>query len=189
MTLWRLPLAIALATCVALMAHLAGFGTTHALGGTHGAELAEAALAALALLFLAGVLFIAFATSRRLTHVEAVRLLRSALPGPGGLASQVAVLAIGGSLVFGSLELLEGHTPVTAGWVLLLLPLAALAVALTARFLIERIAGLGLKLAALAGESAFALPRRTALAAFNAVPVTANVARGVRFGRAPPRQA
>ena len=187
MSLWRLPLAIALATSVALTAHLAGFGTSHALGGTRGAELAEAALTALALLFVAGVLFIAFATSRRLTRDEAVRSLTSTLPG--GFASQVAVLAFGGSIVFGGLELLEGHAPLGSGWALLLLPLAALAVALAARFAIERIAALGLKLAALAGDVSIATSRLTILVASNASPVPATVARGVRFGRAPPRQA
>jgi len=49
-----------------------------------------------------------------MTHREATALLATALPGWGGFASQVVVLAAGGSVAFGSLEFLEGHAPLSS---------------------------------------------------------------------------
>ena len=189
MSLRRLPAAIALAIFVAMTAHVAGFGTSHALGGAHGSELTGAALAALALLLVAAVLLVAFAKPRHLTRSEATSLLVRALPGSGSLTAFAGLLAVGGVAAFAGLEALEGHDPLAAGWVLVLVPLIAVAVALLVRILVGRLADLGLRLAALAGDLNFAVPRLTMLAASAAPARPSHISRGVHRGRDSSRSA
>ena len=186
MSLRRLPAALALAVLVALTAHVAGFGTSHTPGGTHGSELLGAALAAFVLLLVTAVLWIAFGRTRRLTLSEAASLLRTALPGAGSLLASAALLAIGGLAAFAGIELLEGHAPL-AGWAPLLVPLCALLAALLAPLLSRPLAALGVRLAALAGDLDFGFPRLTVLAASAAPSGYPKPDRNAHRGRAPPQ--
>jgi hypothetical protein len=169
-----------------MAAHVAGFGTSHTLGGTHGSDLIGATLAALVLLLVTAVLWVAFGRSRRLTRAEAAGLLGTALPNAGGLLGSAALLAAGGIAAFAGIELLEGHAPL-AGWAPLLVPLCALLVAWLAPLLARRLAALGVRLAALAGDLDFGFPRLMVLAASAAPSGYAKPSRNAHRGRAPPQ--
>ena len=185
MSLKRLPVAAGLALAAALLAHQAGFGTSHEMGGTHGSPLAAVALGALALLSITGILWVAFANHR--DRNAAVLALRTFLPARGHFAAFASVVTLGAALVFGTSELLEGRDLAGYEWALVALPLAGLLVALLARAIVRFLAVVGVALATLADElrlaaRAFSAPlRETRPLAFSAYQLAA------QRGRAPPR--
>ena len=182
--------AAAPALLVALTAHVAGFGSSHVLGGETGRYLFTLALAWAALLTVAGILSIALRTrGLGVSPRAAAATLAEALPGRGGIGSLTASLAAGGYAFYLVLEALEGHglqgSRLSLG---IILPLAA-AIAAVVRLSLTWIAGAGLSLSELAGRAA-----RAAEPWFRPAPIPVRVARpversGRRRGRAPPQRA
>jgi hypothetical protein len=185
MTLRRLLVTAPLALLVAVFAHLAGFGTGHELGGDHGASLISSALAALFALAGAGAL--AAALGRADSPADVAAELRRALPGSGELLPFAAWLFAGSLPAFWGLEVLEGHGPFGAGWMLPAAALAALGVALAVRLLTGWLAQAGLALAALAAAVGLAVAPRLAPLEIRSLSAAQRLARGTRRGRAPPR--
>lgn len=174
---------------VALAAHWAGFGTSHAMGGTHGNELLAAVLAGLGLLAGLAILRVALAARKRLTTGEATSLLEAALPAAGRIGPQTLVLAVGGALAYGAAEALEGHTIAGSPAALLALPLAAFVLVLAVRAVTRLLAGVGLALAALVSEIERIAPHGvTSTATYRFAFCPAELHRRDR-GRAPPIQA
>jgi hypothetical protein len=187
MNLRRLLVAAPLALLVAVLAHLAGFGTSHELGGDKGLTLLYSALAALG--GLAGAAVFAAALSRPARLADVARRLRAILPGSGELAPFAGVL-FGGSLVaFWSLELLEGHSPLTALWVLPVAAIIALGTAWTVRAATRWLARAGLAFAAFASELHVGLALLFAPVDARYVRAHARSRGSSRRGRAPPQQA
>jgi len=187
MNLRRLLVAAPLALLVAILAHVAGFGTTHELGGERGLTLLLSALAALG--GLAGAAAFAAALGRPADLADVVRQLRGALPGSGEIVPFAGVL-FGGSLVaFWSLELLEGHGPLAALWVLPVAAVLAVGTAWTVRAATRWLARAGLAFAAFARELQVGLALLFAPLEARYVRAHARSRYGTRRGRAPPQQA
>ena len=186
MSFRRLLVAGPLALFVAMAAHAAGFGSSHLLGGSAGANAAGVGLAWVALLAIAGIVSVALrAPLRANAHAESVALAES-LPGAGMLA---ATLALVGSAFYVALEVLEGHAPQGSLLALTAILPLAVAVALAVRLGLAWIAQAGISLAALA---------RTEFRPENLwmgpAPLLARTARtapahALRRGRAPPSRA
>jgi hypothetical protein len=124
-----------LAVVVALLAHTARFGSSHAFGGPQGHFLIAAALAGLALLALLGPLVLGLAPARRrATPMESAGLILN--------------LALGGAAVYSGMEWLEGHAPALVGGTWVALGLSALLVALVALLAALGLRRLGLAIAA-----------------------------------------
>ena len=187
MNLRRLLVAAPLALLVAVLAHLAGFGTSHELGGERGVALLLSALAALG--GLAGVAAFGAALGRPTGLAGVVRQLRAALPGSGEIAPFAAVLFGGSLLAFWSLELLEGHGPLAALWVLPVAAVFALATAWTVRAATRWLAEAGLAFAAFARDVHAGLAVLFAPLEARSVRAHARSRYGSRRGRAPPQQA
>jgi len=185
MTLRRLLVAAPLALLVAVLAHLAGFGTDHVLGGQHGFTLLCSALGAL--FALAGSATLTVALGRPRSFGEAAQGLRGALPGAGELVPFTAWLAGGALAAFWGLELLEGHAPFASLWVVPIASLLALAVAAAARAATRWFARAGLALATLAREIALGIGPRSVRLEARSLTVHTRPRRGSRCGRAPPR--
>jgi len=188
MTLRRLPVAASLALLVAVLAHWAEFGTEHVLGGKHGATLLYSALAALIALALGAAFGVALGGPAAGGSSAAAARLRAALPGGGELGPFAAWLFGGALSAFAGLELLEGHAPAAATWILPLAALAALGTAWLGRVATRWLAVAGLALAALGGELARALGPRLAPIEIRLTPAGSPGRRGARRGRAPPRR-
>ncbi len=187
MNLRRLLVAAPLALLVAVLAHLAGFGTAHELGGEQGATLLFSALGAL--VALAGVAALAVALGRPASVGQAVRQLRDELPGSGEIGPFAAWLFGGALLSFWSLELLEGHGPLAAVWVVPVAGALALGTALAVRAVTRWLAHAGLALAALAQHVDLGIaPHFARLEAYGSR-IEARATRGSHRGRAPPRLA
>jgi hypothetical protein len=188
MSLARLPAAIVLASLAAILAHLAGFGTSHVMGGAHGAEFLGAILGAGALLAMLGLGRIAFAR-RRLSWREATELLSETLPFAGPPLQRAALLLAGAVAIFSGSEALEGRGFEIPAWAFLALPLAAAALAYTVRGFATWLARLGLTLRAAFADApiALGLPVFTAVAA-PAIVRSSDIRRAHR-GRAPPHVA
>jgi hypothetical protein len=187
MNLRRLLVAAPLALLVAVLAHLAGFGTSHELGGERGLTLLCSALAALG--GLAGAAAFAAALGRPRGLADVARELRGALPGSGEIAPFAGVLFGGSLLAFWSLELLEGHGPLAALWVLPVAALLALGTAWTVRVATRWLARAGLAFAAFAREVQLGLAVLFAPIEARYVRAVARSRCGSRRGRAPPQQA
>ena len=113
MLLRRLGTIAPLAVLVAVLVHLALFGTEHA-PGEHAARLYSDLAAALALVALASVLYAALRARRHARRERRSVSQRALFP---------LELAAGGTLAFGLIELAEGHTPLAGGaWQLAALP-------------------------------------------------------------------
>jgi hypothetical protein len=197
MSFRRLLVAGPLALLVAMAAHAAGFGSSHLLGGSAGADLAGVGLAWLALLAIVGIMAVALgAPFRAGSHAasrapagSASRALAESLPGGGNPAMLAATLALGGSAFYVALEVLEGHAPQGSLLALVTILPLAVGVALAARLGLAWIARAGVSLAAFAHTEFRAenlwmgpalVPARTA----RATPAHAH-----RRGRAPPSRA
>jgi hypothetical protein len=185
MTLRRLLITAPLALLVAVLAHLAGFGAGHELGGDHGASLISSALAALFALAAAATL--AAALGQANSPADVLAELRRALPGSGEVLPFAGWL-FGGSLpAFWGLELLEGHGPFGAGWLLPVAAVAALAMALAVRLVTRWLAEAGMALAALSESLTLGPAARLAPLEIRSLSAAQRLARGTRRGRAPPR--
>jgi hypothetical protein len=150
MSFRRLLVAGPLALFVAMAAHAAGFGSSHLLGGSAGANAAGVGLAWVALLAIAGIVSVALrAPLRANAHAESVALAES-LPGAGNPAMLAATLALVGSAFYVALEVLEGHAPQGSLLALTAILPLAVAVALAVRLGLAWIAQAGISLAALA---------------------------------------
>ena len=187
MTLRRLLVAAPLAMLVAVLAHVAGFGADHVLGGQQGLTLFCSALGALFALAAAATLTVARARPRSLA--EAARGLRAALPGAGELGPFAAWLFGGALAAFWGLELLEGHGPLAALWVVPVAASLALATAVAVRATTRWLAGAGLALAALARETSLGLAPRFVRIEARGLAFQARPRCRSRRGRAPPRLA
>ncbi len=184
----RLPVTMALGLVVAVGAHLAVFGTSHAMGGTRGSGLLAALPAFLTLLGILGVLWIGLGT-RRLGERRAIALLHGWLPGGGRANGEAIALILGGACAFAGAEALEGHTLFGSFPALLALPIVAVIVAILARAVTRWLAWTGLKLAAFAGDLHLsALPIVGIVTVFAAPTLRRELAFN-RWGRAPPLQA
>lgn len=132
-----------LAVLVAVLVHLALFGTEHAPGAEHAARLYANLGAALALAALGSVLFAALRARR---HSRRERRTASSQRVLFPLE-----LAAGGTLAFGLIELAEGHTPLAGGsWQIAATAAVAYAVAAFARYVGRLLIRSGQALAALA---------------------------------------
>jgi hypothetical protein len=129
----RVLVSAPLAVVVALLAHTARFGSSHAFGGPHGLDLIAAALAGVVLLALVSPFVLAFTPARRQPA--------SARAGLGLLLN----LTLGGAAVYSGMEWLEGHAPALVGWTWAALGISALVVAV-----IAFLAAMGLRRLALA---------------------------------------
>ncbi|HEY0799016.1 MAG TPA: hypothetical protein VGD50_07685, partial [Candidatus Baltobacteraceae bacterium] len=118
MALRRIPLLAPLAVLVALLAHTARFGSSHAFGGQYGANLIAAALAATALLLLIAPVAMGFERSPARREAPFLAALKLALG-----------LGVGGAAVYAGMEWLEGHGPGLASWADAALGISALLVA------------------------------------------------------------
>jgi len=185
MSLARLPAAIVLASLVALTAHLLGFGTSHFMGGAHGAELLGAVLGAAALLAFAGLGRIAFAR-RRLTWADAMELLSRSLPLDGPLPARAGLLLAGATAIFAASEMLEGHGLATSSWAVFALPVAAAAFAHFARSLAGWLAHLGLTRRAVIGDASIAIERPNFAPLLAPALARSSDIRRAHRGRAPP---
>jgi hypothetical protein len=131
----RVLVSAPLAVVVALVAHTARFGSSHAFGGPHGHYLIAAALAALALLALLSPFALGFAPARR-------------QPTPAASIGLLLNLVLGGTAVYSAMEWLEGHDPALVGGTWVALGLSALLVALIAFLAAAGLRRLGLAIAA-----------------------------------------
>ncbi len=176
MSLRRLGLAAPLAILVAVLMHLALFGTHHAPGAEHAPQLLTSLGAGLTLAALCAVLFAALykrrgeRKSRRLLDVGPLELLA------------------GGALAYALIELSEGRAPLGIGvWQYSALAAAALSVfglaALFARLL--RFSGEALAAYAAVISRAYALPL-IASDARRSLRARSAIARASCRGRAPP---
>ena len=185
MGLRRLLAASPLAVVVAVAAHVAGFGSSHALGGALGVDIARLALIWLGLVAAGGLLWAAAWARPASLPTLASRLL-APLPGGGRFTALAATIAVGGTAVFTALEALEGHPGLPTLASLLALAVAALMLSALVQLAARAIAGLGLTLATLADACVnLAAPVRV-------IPARARIARPnpaalLRRGRAPPR--
>jgi hypothetical protein len=146
MLLRRLGLIAPLAVLVAVLVHLALFGTQHAPGAEHAGRLFSSLGAALSLAALGSVLFAALGLQRR-------RRREHRIAGAHRLFFPLE-LAAGGTLAFALIELAEGHSPLACGaWQFAATAAAAYAVALFARYVTRLLARSGDALAAFANTS------------------------------------
>ena len=187
MTLRRLLVAAPLALLVAFLAHLAGFGTDHVLGGQPGVALLCSALGAL--FALAGGATLTVALGRPRSLGEAADELRGMLPGAGDVVPFAAWLFGGAVVAFWSLELLEGHAPLGALWIVPVAALLALGAAAVSRAVVRWLARAGLSLAKLADEIPLGSSPRFVRLEARSLAVPHLPRRGSRRGRAPPRLA
>ncbi|HMD03410.1 MAG TPA: hypothetical protein VKG44_10655 [Candidatus Baltobacteraceae bacterium] len=188
MTSRRLLTALPLALLVAVLAHFAGFGTSHALGGPHGEALIFATLAALTGSALLALLRSALgATGGRRSAAAAIADLRAAVPAAGEILPFSAWLLGGALTTFWALELLEGHALQSGLWVVPVAALVALGVAGAVRAATRWLAHAGLALATLCRPGW--IGATTLFFRFeSAVPASCpRLAGDAHRGRAPPR--
>lgn len=176
MPLRRLVLGVPLASLVAVLAHVAGFGYAHAPGGDHATALLSAVAAALVALLAAGF----------------VRAAVAGAPEPiatNGAGNKSALaLAARAAVAFAAIEIAEGHS-ILAGVrpLLALVPLAFLVAAVTrraagfARRAGARVAAVYLRRLRARSMATFVERMRARVRAYDIV------ARHVARGRAPPR--
>jgi hypothetical protein len=178
---WRRTVrACSLAFLVAVLAHGADFGSSHAPGGRQGEGLLHALWAALALLGFSALLSGALAPRKRPREAAAARSGTSA-------PLSFLVLTLGGFAAFCGMEALEGHVPSVEPALVLYLAAAAAAVTFGSRLAGTWLSELGGELAALAG-SPVALCDRSIVRFRMSRAVFANriLVRGAHRGRAPP---
>ena len=179
MTLRRLGTFAPLAVLVAVLVHLAIFGTEHAPGAEHAARLYTGLGASLVLAALGSVMYAALRARRHARRERrAVGLHRALFP---------LQLAAGGTLAFALIELAEGHTPLAAGaWQFAATAAAACVVAAFAHHVARLLTLSGRALAAFAST----VSRSPALSVFTRAFPSFRVRGAVRpdacRGRAPP---
>jgi hypothetical protein len=162
-----------LAVVVALLAHTARFGSSHAFGGPHGHYLVAAALAGLALLAVVSPFALGFGPAR-------------GQAAPGASAGLVLNLTLGGTFVYSGMEWLEGHAPALVGGTWVALGLSALLVALLALLAAAGLRRLGLAIAATLHVLARNAPRSAVILHAALPPLRLRLLPRVSRGRAPP---
>ena len=178
MLLRRVGTIAPLAVLVAVLVHLALFGTEHAPGAEHAARLYLNLGAALALAALGSVLFAALRARRESRRQRRAGSHRVLLP---------LELAAGGTLAFGLIELAEGHTPLAGGaWQLAATVAAAYAVALFARYALRLLTLSGHALAALTSAIQRSRARYVYTRTWQSLPVHGAARAQACRGRAPP---
>jgi hypothetical protein len=186
MYLRRLLAAAPAALLVALAAHAAGFGSSHAAGGDAGRQIAALLLAWSAILALVGLMAAALRGRDRAGRKAAVAALALHLPGGGRFPGLFGALATGGFGLYALLEALEGHGPAGSPLALaVIVPLAA-TIAIGLRFVVGWIAGAGLSLSRLTRRHGTGAPAWFALVLSPTAPAAMPQPRGTRRGRAPP---
>ncbi len=179
MSLRRVGTIAPLAVLVAVLVHLALFGTEHAPGAEHAARLYSSLGAALALAALGSVLFAALRARRPSRHERYEA-------GSPRVFFPVE-LAAGGTLAFGLIELAEGHTPLAGGaWQLAATAAAAYAVAAFARYIGRLLVRSGHALAALASRVSRSPAASVLARTWRSYRIAGAVRAGARRGRAPP---
>jgi hypothetical protein len=169
----RVLVSAPLAVVVALLAHTARFGFSHAFGGPHGHYLIAAALAGLVLLALLSPLAHGFApASRQATPAASVGLLLN--------------LALGGTAVYTGMEWLEGHAPALVSGTWVALGLSALVVALVALLAAIGLRRIGQAIAATLPVLARTAPCGAETLRWALPPLRLNLLLRVSRGRAPP---
>lgn len=176
MAVRRVLVSAPLAVLVALLAHTARFGSSHAFGGQHGHYVIAAALAGLVLLALVSPFVLGFTPARG----------QATAPASIGLFLN---LVLGGALVYSGMEWLEGHAPALVGWTWAALGLSALAVAVLAFLAALGLRRLGLAIAATLPLFVPKAGRGTFIIRFSPAPLQLHLLSTASRGRAPPLSA